>query len=207
MLTVCNDAARVERMLEDGVLTCPPCGGVLRKWGYGRRRSVFGPGREPGPLFRPRRSRCPGCGATHVLLPARLLLRRADAGAVIGEALVLAAGGRGSWAVAAALKVPPDTARRWLRRFRGRAGQVREFFTRLAAALAADPVPLEPAGSLLGDAVVAVAAAADAAWSRWPLMSTVAAWELASAVTSGTLLSPDAVFARLGDDLSVLAVT
>jgi hypothetical protein len=68
-------------------------------------------------------------------------------------------------------------------------------------------VPLEPAGSLLGDAVVAVAAAADAAWSRWPAMGTVTAWELASAVTAGTLLSPVAVFGRPGDDLSVLAVT
>ena len=36
---------------------------------------------------------------------------------------------------------------------------MREFFTRLAGVLAPDPVPLEPAGSGLADAVVAVAAA------------------------------------------------
>ena len=34
--------------------------------------------------------------------------------------------------------------------------------------LAVDPVPLDPAGSVLGDAVVAVAAAAAAAAGRWP---------------------------------------
>lgn len=37
-----------------------------------------------------------GCGATHVLLPARLLLRRMDEAPVIGAALAAAAGGRGT---------------------------------------------------------------------------------------------------------------
>ena len=44
--------------------------------------------------------------------------------------------------------------RGWLRRAAGRAGQVREVFTALAAAVSADPVPLEPAGSPLADALV-----------------------------------------------------
>jgi hypothetical protein len=55
-----------------------------------------------------------------------------------------------------------------LRRFRWSAPGVRDFFTRLAGTLAVDPVPLEPAGSVLGDAVVAVAAAVAAAGGRWP---------------------------------------
>ena len=44
---------------------------------------MFGPGRQ-GREVRSRRSRCTACRVTHVLLPARLLLRRADEAAVIG---------------------------------------------------------------------------------------------------------------------------
>jgi hypothetical protein len=86
-----------------------------------------------------------------------------------------------------------------LRRFRSSAARVREFFTRLAGVLALDPVPLDPAGSPLGDAVVAVAAAADAARGRWPGMVTVPGWELAAVLTLGSLLSPVVRFARVRD--------
>jgi len=86
--------------------------------------------------------------------------------------------------------VPEDTVRGWLRRAAGRAGQVREVFTRLAAELSADPVPLEPAGSPLADALVAVAAAAAAATARWPELFMVSPWEIVSAVTNATLLAP-----------------
>jgi hypothetical protein len=63
-------------------------------------------------------------------------------------------------------------------------------FTRVAAALSADPVPLEPAGPPLADALVAVAAAAAAAAGRWPELLAVSPWEVASAVTNATLLAP-----------------
>ena len=189
MLTVGNDAARVEQMLEEGSLGCPGCGGRLARWGYARERTVFGPVRE-GWVVRPRRSRCTGCLVTHVLLPARLLLRRMDEAPVIGAALVAAARGQGYRRVAAGLGVPVDTVRGWLRRAAGRAGQVREVFTKVAAAVSADPVPLEPAGSPLADALVAVAAAAAAAAARWPRLLAVSAWEVASAVTNATLLAP-----------------
>ena len=79
--------------------------------------------------------------------------------------------------VAAASGVPEDTVRGRLRRFRTSAGRVREFFTRLAGALSPDPVRLGPAGSVLGDAVVAVAAAGAAAAGRWPALA-VSGWEL-----------------------------
>ena len=79
-----------------------------------------------------------------------------------------------------------DTVRGWLRRAAGRAGQVREVFTRVAAAVSADPVPLEPARSPLADALVAVAAAA----GRWPRLLAVSPWEIAAAVTNATLLAP-----------------
>ncbi len=49
---------------------------------------------------------------------------------------------------------------------------MREFFTRLAGVLAPDPVPLEPAGSGLADAVVAVAAATLAARGRGAMATT-----------------------------------
>jgi len=113
--------------------------------------------------------------------------------------LARAARGQGFRSVAAASGVPEDTVRDRLRRFRSSAGRVREFFTRLAGALAADPVPLDPAGGAVGDAVVSVAAAAAAATGRWPALA-VSAWELAAAVTAGSLLSPSVVFRAVRGD-------
>jgi hypothetical protein len=136
-------------------------GARLARWGHARGRTVFGPGRKSREM-RPRRSRCTACRVTHMLLPARLLLRRADEAAVIGAALAAAARGLGQRRIAAELEVPEDTVRGWLRRAAGRAGQVREAFTKVAAVMSADPVPLEPAGSRWPMRGVAVAAAAAA---------------------------------------------
>jgi transposase-like protein len=206
VLTVGKDAAGVGEMLEEGLLSCPGCRDRLTRWGRAGERQVFGPGRA-GRMVRPRRSRCSGCKATHVLLPAGLLARRADDASVIGQALASAASGQGHRLIAAALGISEDTVRGWLRRFRGAAGRVREFFTRLACALSPDPVPLEPAGPPVADAVVAGAAAAGAAFSRWPEMRAVSARELAAAVTSGSLMVPVITFgqAGAGSVLSVLA--
>jgi hypothetical protein len=106
---------------------------------------------------------------------------------------MLARAARGFRSIAAASGVPQDTVRGRLRRFRSSAVRVRERFTRLAGVLAVDPVPLDPAGSVLCDAVVAVAA------GRWPALA-VSPWELASAVTAGSLLSPSVVFAAVRGD-------
>jgi len=195
VLTVGNDAGRVERMLEEGSLSCPGCGGRLAGWGHGRKRVVFGPGRQTRREVRPRRSRCTACRVTHMLLPAAMLARRADEARVIGAALAAAARGRGRRRIAAELGVPEETVRGWLRRFAARAGQIREIFTGVAAAVSADPVPLAPAGPAVADAVVAVAAAAAAAGGRWPQLLAVSPWEIASAVTSASLLAP-AITAR-----------
>jgi hypothetical protein len=138
---------------------------------------------------------------THVLLPAWLLVRRCDGTAVIGDMLARAAAGQGFRGIAAATGVPEGTVRARLRRFRSSAGRVREFFTRLAGVLALDPVPLDPAGSVLADAVVAVAAAAAAARGRWPGMAAVSGWELAAVLTLGSLLSPVVGFTRFRDGL------
>jgi transposase-like protein len=189
VLTVGKDARGVERMLKEGSLACPGCEGRLAPWGHARRRVVFGAGRR-GRVVRPRRSRCRGCGVTHVLLPAGVLARRPDEAGVIGAALAAAARGAGHRRIARLLGVPADTVRGWLRRFAGRAGQVRDAFARVAVAVSADPVPLAPAGSAVADAVVAVAAAAEAVGRRWPRLLTVSPWEVACAVTNASLMAP-----------------
>ena len=135
MLTVNGDGDEVERQLAGGELACPSCGGVLGGWGDARLRRVRaaeGPD-DTDVVLVPRRSRCRGCGATHVLLPAWCLLRRADAAAVIGAALVAAAAGDGHRRIAGLAGRPASTVRGWLRRFAGRAEEVRVFFTGLLA--------------------------------------------------------------------------
>ena len=119
--------------------------------------------------------------------------------------LARAARGQGFRSIAAASGVPEDTVRGRLRRFRASAGRVREFFTRLAGVLAVDPVPLDPAGSVAGDAVAAVAAAAAAAAGRWPALA-VSPWELAAVVTMGSLLSPAVVFRAVRGDVPASAL-
>jgi len=188
VLTVNADPDVVERQLGGGELACPLCGGVLARWGNGAARRVRlldGPEAE----LVPRRSRCRGCRATHVLLPAWCLARRADAGEVIGLALEVKAAGEGHRVIAARLGRPASTVRGWLRAFTRRAEQVRSVFTALAASLVTDPPLPVPAGPGVADAVAAVAAAAAAA-ARVPGVGTVARWELAAAVTCGLLLAP-----------------
>jgi len=194
VLTVNADPDVVERQLAGGELACLSCGGVLARWGHGRLRRVRLPGEQDGEQDRhvelvPRRSRCRECGATHVLLPAWCLARRADAGEVIGLALEAKAAGAGHRVIAARLGRPASTVRGWLRAFAARAEQVRSVFTALAAALVTDPPLPAPAGPGIADAVAAVAAAAAAA-AAVPGVGTVARWQLAAAVTCGLLLAP-----------------
>jgi len=144
VLTVNGDGAVVERQLAGGELGCPLCGGALGGWGHARPRPVR-MAEGPDVVLAPRRSRCPGCGATHVLLPAWCLSRRADEGAVIGSALQAAAAGAGHRTIAARLGRPASTVRGWLRRFAARAEDVRAFFTVLLARTSPDPVM--PAGA------------------------------------------------------------
>jgi hypothetical protein len=108
---------------------------------------------------------------------------------VIGWALEEKAAGAGHRAIAAVLGRPPSTVRGWLRALAARAEQARSVFTALAASLVTDPPLPAPAGSLLGDAVAAVASAAAAA-ARLLGVGEVARWEVAAAVTQGMLLAP-----------------
>lgn len=187
MLIVGIDPVEVERLLRSRELSCPSCRGVLGPWGHARSRPARGS--EGTVRHRPRRARCVSCGSTHVLLPARWLLRRADAVAVIGAALEAKAAGAGHRSIAAGLGRPASTVRGWLRRFAARAEHTRAEFTRLLHAF--DPVApaLAPRGSVAGDALEAIGRAAAAAVVR---LSPVAPWEFAARVTGGRLLAPSA---------------
>ena len=190
MVTVEVSPVRVEMRLAAGGFACPGCGAGLRPWGWSRRRSV----RDLRGLrleLTPRRSRCPGCGATHVLLPVTVLLRRADAVVVIGAALVARAAGAGYRRIAAGLGLPELTVRGWLRRFAARAGAVREMCTVLLVQVApADPVLPGPGGEGFADAVAAVLAAAGAVTARWPEVVALSPWQMVAAVSGGRLLAP-----------------
>jgi hypothetical protein len=158
----------------------------------------------------PRRSRCTGCGVTHVLLPVVLLVRRADTVAVIGAGLTAKATGAGHRLIAALLGQPPETVRGWLRRFAGRVEPVRVVFSRWYRALAPDPVlpglrpatwvawsePASrtgPAGSTWADAIAAISAAAAAVGARFGIgcdVGMVPLWQVATTISAARLLLP-----------------
>jgi hypothetical protein len=129
MLMVGNDTVVVEARLLVGELGCPSCGGALRPWGHARW-GLSRP-REGTVRHRPRRASCAGCSKTHVLLPATWLSRRGDAVSVIGSALLAKTAGLGHRRIAALLRRSACTVRGRLRRFGGRAEDIRVFFTRL----------------------------------------------------------------------------
>jgi Homeodomain-like domain len=186
VVTVGVDGAGVERRLAAGGLACPLCSGRLTGWGYARHRVLRGP---DGPLWtHPRRSRCTGCGVTHVLLPVVALLRRADAAVVIGAAVAARAAGMGHRRIAGLVGRPESTVRGWLRRFGGRVEAVRVVFTGWVRALAPDPVLPDPAGGVWADTVAAIGAAAVAVAGRFVI--EVSPWLVAVAVSSGLLLAP-----------------
>jgi Domain of unknown function (DUF6431) len=168
-------------------LACPGCSGVLARWGHARGRRVRDT--DGGLWIVPRRARCTGCGATHVLLPVLLLVRRADTAAVIGAGLTAKATGSGHRLIAALLGRPPETVRGWLRRFAERVEAVRAVFTRWCRDLAPDPVLPGPAGSAWADAIAAVLAVAAAVGARFSI-GEVPVWQAASAVSGARLLLP-----------------
>jgi hypothetical protein len=128
---------------------------------------------------------------THVLLPVGLLSRRRDEAAVIWAALVSAAGGRGHRWIAVELGRPEATVLGWLRRFAAGAERVRVVFTRLLVSFDPDPPPCLPAGSVFADAIVSILACVRAVIIRRDaFVLGLSPWELACAVTDGTLLSP-----------------
>ncbi len=149
MMTVGVDRAAVETVLLGGELGCPVsgCRGRLGPWGWARGRMVRG---EVGVVgLRPRRARCGQCRVTHVLLPASVLLRRADEVTVIGAALLAKAGGCGHRRIATRLGRPASTVRGWLRRIGAVADPVLAALGVLAAQLGEEFVaPAATGGSV-----------------------------------------------------------
>jgi len=184
-MTVGLDDAEVENVLTSGLLRCPAvgCGEPLAPWGWARGRVVRGAGR-----LRPRRGRCRGCRRTQVLLPASVLLRRADAVTVIGAALLSKAGGAGHRPVAALVGVPASTVRGWLRRITAVADRVLAVLAAAAAELGVDFLPPTPAAGPVGAVVELVGALARGAVLR--LGGSWVPWRLAAVLTGGRLLCP-----------------
>lgn len=186
MVMVGTDAALVEARLRAGEMECPgDCWGRLGPWGWARERQVRDHGRlEP---LRPRRSRCRACLVTHVLLPTLVLLRRMDVVEVIGAALTARfMDGRSRAETAREAGVCWDTARGWVRRFRGRAAEIGAEFTALAHRWDPELASIEPRGSVDLDALEAIGAAAAAAVRRF---GSVPPWALAAGASGGRLLS------------------
>jgi hypothetical protein len=178
------------RDLAAAALACPSCGtGRLAPWGHGTERVIrLRNGRTA--QLRPGRARCRSC-RTHILLPAWCAPRRADGIEVIGVAAGLAMAGHGHRPVAAALGVPAGTVRGWLRRLRARAGALRQHAAGELGRLGYYPPgpPREPAGTPLGDALNAVAAAVDCAMRNFgygPQMT----WALAGRLGLARFLRP-----------------
>jgi Domain of unknown function (DUF6431) len=151
-----------------GRLGCPGCGGVLRRWGHARARQVRDHGSATLSL-RPRRARCPDCGATQVLLPCAVLPRRADTTAVIDTALPASARGVGYRRIATDLARPVSTVRRWVRSVRGEhtewlRAQGLAWLHQLDREVIAT---LQAAPTRLGDALSALAAARSAHGLAW----------------------------------------
>jgi hypothetical protein len=133
------------------------------------------------------------CLVTHVLLPVTVLLRRADAAAVIWTALVARAAGHGHRTIAALVGTPTSTARGWLRRMSTRLEPVRVHFTVVTRRAGVDQAVPDAAGDAWRDVVAAVAAAWVAIASRFGsagLVGTVTAGQVACASSGGRLLSP-----------------
>jgi hypothetical protein len=190
MVTVEVDLVRVESRLAGGEVLCPSCpDGVLARWGFARSRPVGGLAER----VRPRRSRCRGCGVTHVLLPVTLLLRRAYLADLIWAALAAKAAGAGHRVIGARLGVPAGTVRGWLRVMSRRAEVVRNWFVSIAVTVGVDVLIPKATGSGCGDVIAAVGAATGALVARfgaWPVLGAVTPAQVAVAGSGARLLSP-----------------
>ena len=192
MLTVSHDVVPVELDLVAGRLGCPGCGGRLHPWGWARRRTIRD-GHGPGWVdveHRPRRGRCSGCRATHVLLDVVLAARRADSAGVIAAGIeAKIAAGWGHRKIAAELGRPASTVRGWLRAFAASAAQIAGQFTGLVHRDAVDAASLwpKPAGSSPAAALSALLAYAQALGGRFGAVVMVAWVQAGIAASNGRL--------------------
>jgi len=123
-----------------------------------------------------------------VLLPASVLLRRADAVTVIGTALLAKASGAGHRRVAVMLNLPSSTVRGWLRRIVSVADRVLAVLAAAAAQLGSEfTVPASTVDPVV--AVVELLGTLSAAVAR-RLGSSCSPWRLAAVLTGARLLAP-----------------
>ncbi|MGB2950388.1 MAG: helix-turn-helix domain-containing protein [Rhodococcus sp. (in: high G+C Gram-positive bacteria)] len=189
MVTVEVDPACVESRLLSGEISCPSCvSGVLGGWGHARRRAIVG----SVVAVRPRRSRCRGCRATHVLLPVALLLRRAYLAELILSALEANACGLGYSRIAARLDIPAATVRGWIRAVTAGVEVLRNWFLAVAVTAGVDVSVSKATGTRCGDVLAAVDVARCAVVDRFGAdsLGVVTAAVAAVAMSGGRLLSP-----------------
>lgn len=191
MITVSHDFVDVDAALGRGELSCPGCSARLGPWGSARPRSIrSGVDGLEAVVYRPRRARCSGCGVTHVLLDVRLAARRADAAAVIAEAVerkIVA--GWGHRKIAEWLGRPATTVRGWLRAFAGSAARIAERFTSLVVSAAPDAARVwaTPAKDGPSVALSVLLAYAEALTRRFGPVGTVAWVQAGIAASAGRL--------------------
>jgi hypothetical protein len=178
-------AARIA--LARRMLGCPGRGQPLRPWGHARERTVRGTG-GTALTIRPDRALCTGCGATHVVLDAGLLPRRAYAAALIGQVLVASVRGCGHRPVAAGLAVPAGTVRGWIRAARRSAVQLRVTGIRAVLAAGHDELLSCARNDELGAALEHLAAAA-LVLGRHHGLEHACWWARINVLTSGRLLT------------------
>jgi len=120
-----------------------------------------------------------------VLLADLCLLRRQDEVEVIGRAVEAHVAGVGHRPIAERLGVSAGTVRGWLRRFEANAEVIRALFTRCAVALDPELGPIVTAGSVVADALEAIAVAGRA----WVLrVGSCPVWRACSRLSAGGLL-------------------
>jgi hypothetical protein len=163
---------------------CPTCLVTMTSWsGYQRRIREDG---RCSSMWVPR-VRCRGCGVTHALLPAFVLVGRLDVVETVGSVLDAVVEGPGGIRPAASgADVPHTTARGWVRRFCARTRELAVAFAALAAELGGEIV------TPLLDVHCSALHALRAAWravSAFPGWLGCGRWRFVSAVTGGTLIA------------------
>jgi len=163
---------------------CLSCGEPLMYWsGYWRHVRAGGRCRK---IFVPR-LRCAPCRVSHALLPAFVLAWRLDTAETIGAVITEVAGGAcGVRPAAARAGVPHTTARGWVRRFCGRAGELGIAFAALAVELGGEAI--RPAAGAGRFALAAIGAAFGAA-AGLPGWLAMGRWRFASSVSGGKLIA------------------
>lgn len=189
---IVRDDELAQQALTAGTLTCPHagCGGSVYRDGRARLRRVRT--REGGEReLRPQRVACRRCDRVNVLLPAWSVPGRGDDAETIGTALVAAALGGGHRSIAKRLGRPATTVRGWLRAARRNAEALWTHAGVVQYVIEQETDWSRPAGSPLGDAMTALAAAATAARRFFGAdRYDTSLWEFIVLVGGGRLLRP-----------------